>query len=110
MGNLGLRKILKKETMYNDKSKEIKHKCVFDVHCVLKVNHINDKIQYYNVMKCDKCLSFISIKEPGNIQGCIFDNISKEQQELPLITALSKEKTVIVNFADLEDVSCENKI
>lgn len=110
MGHLGLRKILKKETLYNDKKKIIKHKCEFNVHCVLKVNLINDKIQYYNVMKCNKCLSFISIKEPGNIQGCIFDNISKEQEALPLITASSKEKTVIINFADLEDVSCENRI
>jgi len=27
-------------------------------------------------MKCNQCLSFISIRKPGNIQGCIFKELT----------------------------------
>ena len=70
-GHLRLRKVLKKETEYNDKIRENKHKCEFDIPCILKVK-FNQKIEYYNVKKCNKCLSFKSIREPGNVQGHIF--------------------------------------
>lgn len=107
-GHLGLRKFIKKETEYNDKRKEIKHKCEFDIPCILKVK-FNQKIQYYNVKKCNKCLSFISIKEPGNVQGHIFRELTEQEKILPLITAYSNSKSLIPNFADLENVSYEER-
>ena len=107
-GQLGLRKIYKKETEYNDKKKEIKHKCNFDIHCILKVN-FNNKIEYYNVMKCRECLSFISIRKHENVQGHIFRELTEEEKELPLITANSNTKYLICNFSDLENVSYEQK-
>lgn len=27
------------------------------------------------MLKCNQCLSFASIREPGNIQGCIFKEL-----------------------------------
>ena len=107
-GHLGLRKIIKKETEYKDKKKNIKHKCDFDIPCILKVK-FNHKIQYYNVIKCNKCLSFISVREPGNVQGHIFKALNELEKALPLITAYSNSKYLISDFADLENVSYEEK-
>lgn len=107
-GHLGLRKIFKKEIAYNDKKKNIKHKSEFDISCILKVK-FNNRIQYYNVKKCNICLSFISIREPGNIQGCIFKELSEKEKKLPLITAYTSRKSPIINFADLENVSYEER-
>jgi len=56
-------------------------------------------------MKCNQCLSFISIRKPGNIQGCIFKELTDIQKSLPLITAYNKQKCLIINFDDLENVS-----
>ena len=104
MGKLGLRKILKRETTWREKGL-CRHKCNFKEHCILKVILLNNKVNYYNVMKCLGCLSFISIREPGNIQGYIFDELTKEQKSLPLLTAYYKRKNLIITFADLENVS-----
>ncbi len=108
MGNLGLRKILKKETMYKDKTFDIKHKCDFSIHCVLRVKRLNGRIENYNVMKCNKCSSFISIKEKGNIRGHIFEELNEEQKKLPLINAFLSKKKLIINFSELDDVFYEN--
>ena len=85
-GNLKLRKILKDETTYKDKN-TLKHKCFFDMHCILKVIEKDNNISYYNVLKCKECLSFKSIPLKGNIQGFIFQNLTEEQIKLPLIEA-----------------------
>lgn len=107
-GHLGLRKIIKKETIYKEKSSE-KHKCEYNIQCILKVINKNNNIEYYKVMKCNKCLSFKSIREPGNVQGCFFKGLSEKEKKLPLITAYTSRKSPIINFADLENVSYEER-
>lgn len=109
MGYLNIRKILKAETTWKEKNSN-RHKCNFDEHCILKVILQNSRIRYYNVLKCNQCLSFTSVREPGNIQGHIFTDLPDNQKSLPLITAYNKHKNPIINFADLENVSYSNKI
>lgn len=106
MGHLHLRKILKAETTYKDKSSK-KHKCNFEKHCVLKVTDLDNVIEYFNVMKCSDCLSFKSISEPGNVRGCILQDLTEEQKNLPVITGTCKHNYRIA-FADLENVSYDN--
>lgn len=70
MGNFHLRKLLKADTIYKDKN-AIKHKCNFEKHYILKVIDQENIVNYYNIMKCNQCLSFKNIPEIGNIQGHI---------------------------------------
>jgi len=106
MGHLHLRKLLKAETMWKDKNSD-KHKCVFEEHYILKLIDKGNIIQYYNVMKCNHCLSFKSIPEKGNIQGHILSNLTKEQKKLPVIVGYCKYYNN-VTFAKLENVSYDN--
>ncbi len=83
VGHLNLRKLLKAETTYKDKN-FIKHKCHFVKHYILKVIDQENIINYYNIMKCNECLSFKSISEPGNIQGHILHGIREDQKNFQL--------------------------
>ncbi len=105
IGHLHLRKDLKKETYWKDKNAE-KHKCEFEKHYILKVTDQDNIVEYYNVMKCNRCLSFKSIREPGNIKGRILHELTEEQKRLPVIVGHCKHYYRIV-FADLEEVSYE---
>ena len=89
MGHLHLRKVIKNETTWKDKNKS-KHKCCFTENCILKVIDSNEIVKYYNVMKCNKCLSFISVKEPNNVQGRIFRDLTVDEQKLPLLIGYCK--------------------
>lgn len=107
MGHLHIRKILKEETMYKDKTVE-KHKCIFDERYLLKVIDYENQEKYYNVIKCNKCLSFKSIEEPGNIQGAVLIELTDEQRKLPVIQANCKHYYNVV-FAKLENVTIIEK-
>lgn len=107
MGNLHLRKLLKAETMYKDKD-AIKHKCNFEKHYILKVIDQENIVNYYNIMKCNQCLSFKSIPEIGNIQGHILHELREEQKKLPTIIGFCQHY-YRVDFANLKDVSYSNK-
>lgn len=110
MGHLHIRKLLKAETTWKEKNSN-RHKCNFNEHCILKVISKDNKTKYYNVLKCSQCLSFTSIREPGNVQGHIFTDLSDDQKRLPQITAYNNKNIhLIINFADLENVSYSNKI
>lgn len=89
--------------MYKDKS-AIRHKCNFSIHCILKAIDEEEKYKYYNVMKCSECLSFKSIPEPGNVMGCVLDELTDEQKELPVITGYCKHYYNVV-FSKLENIS-----
>lgn len=107
MGNLNLKKLIKRETMYKDK-KAIKHKCNFEKHYILKVIDQENIVNYYNIMKCNQCLSFKSIPEIGNIQGRILHEFREEQKKLPIIIGFCKDYYRVA-FANLEDVNYSNK-
>lgn len=103
-GHLKLRKVIKNETLWQDKSR-LKHKCDFTEKCILKViNNVND-VALFNVIKCNKCLSFKSIREEGNVQGRIFKKLSKEQEKLPIITAECSSSQYIIPFQSLKNVN-----
>lgn len=107
MGHLHYRKILKAETIYKDKTAK-KHKCVFDERYILKVIDYERHEKYYNVLKCNKCLSFRSIEESGNIQGAVLKELTDEQRRLPVIQATCKCYYNVV-FAKLENVTIIEK-
>lgn len=104
MGHLGIRRIIKNETFYNDSNKSVRHKCDFCVHCILKVTTLNGKCINYDVLKCKDCLSFTSIRQKGNVQGAIFKELNDEQKVLPVITANTGRKNLLPAFKDLLDV------
>ncbi len=108
MGHLHLRKLLISETMYKDK-KAPKHKCVFEKHYILKVIDQSNIINYYNVTKCNQCLSFKSIPEEGNIQGHIFHELSDEERKLPAIEGFCKHYYLMA-FSKLENVSYSDRL
>lgn len=103
IGNLKLRRLLKKETTYKDKN-TLKHKCSFTKQCILKVIDKDNNIDYYNVLKCNQCLSFKSISLPGNVKGCILQDLSLEQKKLPFIVGHCKH-CYNFSFMNLESVS-----
>ncbi len=107
MGNNKLRKLIDRETKYLDNSK-IKHKHNFSVKCILEINLIND-IRYYNVLKCDRCNSFISIREEGNVQGRIFRELNEQQKKLPLLKCYVNKRNIIVPFSMIEEVKSTNE-
>ena len=55
MGNLKLRKLIERDTIYKDKYKEFRHTCKFEVHSILKVFNLDGKCSYYDVVKCNEC-------------------------------------------------------
>lgn len=103
MGHLHLRKIYKDETMYKDKS-AVKHKCDYTVRCLLKIIDYDKEIKYFNVLKCNQCLSFKSISEPGNIRGALLTDLTDEHRKLPLIVGRTRHYYNVV-FKSLEDVT-----
>ena len=104
-GHLGLRKILKEETNWIEKG-TLKHKHDYTEHYILKEITPKDNIRYYNILKCNKCKSFKSIPLKGNIQGCIFDELTDEQNKLPQLVGIKKHEHII-GFQDLEKVYYE---
>ena len=65
-------------------------------------NYYNKK-EYYNVLKCDQCDSFIPLSENGNISGNIIDG--NYNKELPLIQAKTNMKCPAYFFDNLYDVN-----
>ena len=102
MGHLKLRRLIKNETTWIDHDAE-SHKHNFIVHCILEEKSSDGNMQYYDIMKCDKCKSFKSIPKSGNIQGLILGSLNQEQKKLLRLTCTKKHK-YLIGFKDLEDV------
>ena len=107
MGHLKLRKLIQEETTCKDKNKD-EHKCHFVIHCILKVKTKQNIMKYYDVKKCDKCLSFKSISKWHNVSGCIFGELTKEQKELPVIKAMG-DNYYTIGFQNLKNVTYEGE-
>lgn len=105
MGNLKLRKLIERDTIYKDKHKEFRHNCKYEIHSILKVSNIDGRITYYNVLKCNECLSFKVISQKGNVCGCIFEPLTEKQKKLPIIEAKFKYRNLLVSFKVLEEVA-----
>lgn len=61
--------------------------------------------EYYQVLKCSYCNSFISVAKRGNCQGHLSTALTKEQLLLPIIKADTMQKHQIYDFNKLVNVS-----
>lgn len=104
------KKNLERMETYKDQSC-LKHKHNYLIKHLLVVTNINEhassnyfgKKEYYYVLKCNECNSFIPDRIYGNYQHNIFD-IRKIDNSLPMITANTMQKCPIYNFSKLIDV------
>ena len=106
--SMSFKKALRKEYTYIDKTCK-NHD--YTIKCILEITNDNihaagnyyGKKEYYKVIKCSKCNSFIPNSEEGNYSGHFFneDDIDKT---LPLIIAKTNKKSPAYVFCDLYDV------
>ena len=107
--SMKLKKVLQKRFTYLPKEID-KHKHNYSVKCVLEITNKNihassnyyNKKEYYNVLKCSLCDSFISDPKEGNISGNILSY--EYDKSLPLISANTNMKCPAYNFDNLYDV------
>lgn len=107
------KKIMEKRLCYLDKN-SIKHKHGFSIKCVLEITNRNihatgsyyNTKEYYEVLKCNLCNSFIPISKEGNISGIIFD-MNKVEKNLPLIKSSTNKKEPMYEFYDLFDIKVD---
>ena len=108
--SMNFKKLLFKDFTYVPKD-IARHKHNYVVKCILEITNQNihascnnyGKKEYFNVLKCDQCNSFTSLREEGNFLGWIFDS-DKIDKTLPLIKANTKKKNMVYTFNDLTDV------
>lgn len=84
-----------------------KHRHQFIEPYILEERNKDGSIQFYRVMKCDKCISFKSIPEKNNISGFVSE-LTEEDKTLPKIIGL-KENTTRLGFCFIEKVYLESK-
>ena len=95
---------------YEPKSNAVKHKHHYSVECILEVTNKNihatgnyyNRKEYYTVLKCNICDSFIPDSRKGNSSGHILND--EYNKKLPLITAKTNMKCPEYNFNNLYDI------
>ena len=106
----------REERKYTYMPKDVlKHKHNYVVECVLEITNMNIHAscdyykgkEYYNVLKCDMCDSFIPNSKEGNYDGHIINRIYNKK--LPLIRANTNMKNPAYYFNNLTDVVINNK-
>ena len=102
MGNNKFNRLIKRETKFLEK-KTMKHKHHFNVKCILEINMLDNKREYFNVLKCEQCNSFISNSESNNIQGHIFDKF-ENKDNLPILVANVSKRNLIIPFSYIKSV------
>ena len=106
--SMNYKKTLRREYTYVDKSCK-NHD--YSLKYVLEITNDNihascnyyGKKEYYNVLKCSKCNSFIPDTSNGHYDGNIF-HIEDIDKTLPVIKAKTKRKNPAYDFYDLYDV------
>ena len=110
---ISYKKKLLKEMTYEPKNGN-KHKHNYVVECVLEITNKNihatgnyyNKKDYYSVLKCDLCDSFI----PNSIEGDYLRHISDDYNKaLPLIQANTLMKCPLYYYNNLYDVIVNDK-
>ena len=107
---INFKKWLQRRLTYLPKDNINKHKHNYTIPCVLEITNKNihasgnyyNKKEYYDVLKCNLCNSFIPNSKDGNISGIIIDR--EYDNELPLIKANTMMKSPDYNFDSLCDV------
>jgi hypothetical protein len=83
MGNTKLRKLTSSESKWTDKEAS-KHKHKFTIHTLMILRNMDNRVEYYDVMKCEHCDSFRSIKKPGSVSGLISkEQLTSDMMEMP---------------------------
>ena len=114
--SMNFKKALRKDYTYDPKN-SIKHKHDYTENYVLEITNDNihascnyyQKKEYYDVLKCSLCDSFIPNSKKGIYDGNIF-NKEDIDQTLPLITAKTKRKSPAYEFYNLYDVKVEKGV
>ena len=109
--SMSYKKLHQRRLTYIPKDNVNKHKHNYSIHCILEITNKNihasanyyNKKEYYNVLKCEICNSFIPNSIEGNISGNIIDK--NYNRELPLIVASTNMKNPAYDFNTLYDVS-----
>ena len=112
-----LKKRILKPMTYNPKN-TLKHKHNYCLKYLLIITNVNEKAsigyynskEYYYVLKCDKCDSFIPNSIEGNFDHHIFLDKEEIDDRLPIITASTMQKNPAYNFRDLKDVLVNEKV
>lgn len=94
----------------------VKHKHNYCLKYLLIVTNVNEhatnnyynKEEYYYVLKCDKCNSFIPNSVEGNY-NCYIYNKKNIDNSLPIIRANTIQKSPHYNFSKLIDIIISNK-
>lgn len=105
MGNLVLRRIIKRDTEWIEKGIE-RHKHEYTMNYLLKEIAPSGKVKYYNIMKCNKCKSFKSIGEKENVSGVILRELNDKEMVMPKLIGKKKHE-YLMGFYDLESVKYE---
>ena len=89
----------------------LKHKHNYSIKCILEITNKNihascnyyNKKEYYEVLKCSECESFIPNSTPENFSGNIY--FFNDNENNILIKASTNKKCPEYSFYDLFDVS-----
>jgi len=111
-----IKKTVLRDETYIDKDR-LKHKHDFTLKHLLIVTNVNkhasanyyNKKEYFYVLKCNQCNSFIPDSVEENFNHYILDN-EVIDYSLPVITASTDYKCPHYNFSKLFDFSMNNMI
>ncbi len=112
---MNFKKHFQRKMTYIPKDIATKHKHNYVEHFILEITNKNihatancyNTKEYYEVLKCDNCDSFIPNSKDGNFSGIIFDD--NYNKEIPLITANTNMKGPAYNFDNLYDIVIKKK-
>ena len=99
---------------YIPKKIKEKHKHNYIIEYILEITNDNihatgnyyNKKEYYQVLKCNQCDSFIPSPKKGNSLGLVLNN--EYDKNLPLIKAKTNMKCPAYNYNNLYDVEINN--
>lgn len=102
MGSNDLRKILSSESKWTDKT-AFRHKHNFCISAIMKLEQPQNTY-YFDVLKCDRCYSFVGVYREGGHDGFIgtFDKLSDEERNRPIIHLVKSHKTIGYKGAELK--------
>ncbi len=108
---MNLKKFLRKEYTYLDKTcnnHDYKENYILEItnDNVHASGNYYGKKEYYEVLKCSYCNSFIPKSSEGNYSGHIFNY---QNTNLPIIHAKTNQKNPAYLFDKLYDVKIDNK-
>ena len=103
MGNAQIKKGSKQLTTWKDLNAS-KHKHNY-INKKILVFELKNHITYYEVLQCDKCLSFIGYLEKNQIK--MYDTLTEEQIKLPKIYVKAHNYNNVFNNSNIIEIKFE---